>query len=108
MEKLKVNFGLAQQGHIQTIEKMLDQNGYGESSWEKIGKAIHWQPETAMRHYIKYLRNERLKPENDSKSAPDEPKHTLKLNHWSENKGEYEEGLICGLNCGCKDLECKF
>ena len=43
----QVRFGLKQQGHLPTIEKMLKNN----ATWEEIGKAINWDPETAKEHY---------------------------------------------------------
>jgi hypothetical protein len=42
-----VVFGLQQQGHIPTIEKMLKEG----ATWEEIGKEIGWCPETAKEHY---------------------------------------------------------
>lgn len=48
-----VAFGLVQQGHIQTIEQMLQNN----SSWAEIGKQIGWCPKTAEQHYTTYLKN---------------------------------------------------
>ncbi len=53
---LKMSFGLEQQGHISTIEKIIDDLGCNEYAWEKIGKEIGWCPNTASHHYIKYLR----------------------------------------------------
>ena len=68
-QKIKIAFGLVAQGHIQTIEKMIseysennEQNKEGidlsHSSflWDKIAKTIGWHKETAMLHYISYLR----------------------------------------------------
>lgn len=57
MEELlnaKVLFGLAAQGHIGTIEKMLKDN----KSWDEIGDAIGWCPITAKKHYGWYLERE--------------------------------------------------
>jgi len=55
----KIKFGLEQQGHIQTIEKMLNEFGSAKSEyiWEKIGKEIGWCPRTASLYYLEYLRN---------------------------------------------------
>lgn len=55
---LKIQFGLEQQGHIATIEKMLEEFGSATSEhiWEKIGKAIGWDGKTAAFYYIEYLR----------------------------------------------------
>lgn len=55
---LKVQFGLEQQGHIPTIEKMLTEFGSARSEyiWRKIGKEIGWEYTTAAFHYIEYLR----------------------------------------------------
>jgi hypothetical protein len=61
MEKkgVKIKFGLEQQGHIDTIEKMLDEFGSATSEyiWEKIGKEIGWCHKTAAFYYIEYLRS---------------------------------------------------
>ena len=58
---LKVLFGLEQQGHIATIEKILNEFGSATSEyvWEKIGKEIGWCPNAAARRYIEYLRDTR-------------------------------------------------
>ncbi len=53
---LKIKFGLEQQGHIPTIERMLDATGSNEYTWKKIGEEINWCPNTAAYYYIKYLR----------------------------------------------------
>lgn len=55
---LKITFGLEQQGHIPTIEKMLDEFGSARSEyvWEKIGKEIGWCHKTAAFWYCEYLR----------------------------------------------------
>ena len=55
---LKISFGLEQQGHIATIERMLNEFGSATSEyvWEKIGKEIGWSPNTAACYYIEYLR----------------------------------------------------
>ena len=45
-----IKFGLYAQGHIPTIEKML-QDG---KSWEEIGSKISWLPESAQKHYEEY------------------------------------------------------
>ena len=60
----KIVFGLEQQGHIPTIERILDE--FGSSSeyvWEKIGKEIGWCPQTAAYYYIDYLRKKRKENE---------------------------------------------
>ena len=44
-------FGLEAQGKIPVIERMLASG----ASWEEIGRAIGWCPETAERHYSWYL-----------------------------------------------------
>lgn len=44
-------WGLKAQGHIPTIEKMLDQG----SGWNDIARSIGWETETAKRHYHAYL-----------------------------------------------------
>ena len=53
---MSIKFGLEQQGHIETIERMLEDLGSNEYSWKKIGKEIGWCPETACYHYVWYLR----------------------------------------------------
>ena len=42
-----VLFGLKQQGHLPTIERMIEDG----ATWEEIGKEIGWCPETAKEHY---------------------------------------------------------
>lgn len=55
---LKVQFGLVQQGHIPTIEKILSkESALSEHTWQKIGKEIGWDYKTAAFYYIDYLRN---------------------------------------------------
>jgi len=56
-KNLKIAFGLEQQGHIPTIERILEECGCNEYAWQKIGKEINWCPKTASYYYIKYLRN---------------------------------------------------
>lgn len=53
---MNVKFGLEQQGHIQTIERILDEYGVNEYAWNKIGKEIGWDANTACYFYVKYLR----------------------------------------------------
>jgi hypothetical protein len=57
-KNLKISFGLEQQGHIPTIEKILNEfaSARSEYLWEKIGKEIGWDSYTAMRYYLEYLR----------------------------------------------------
>jgi hypothetical protein len=67
---LKVVFGLEQQGHIQHIQKRLnDFGGWSYHAWREIGKEIGWEPLTAACHYHQYLseRNnyQALKEENE-------------------------------------------
>lgn len=54
---LAVKFGLEQQGCIETIERILDDLGSNEHSWEKIGKEIGWCPRAACNYYVTYLRS---------------------------------------------------
>ena len=49
---VKVKFGLEQQGHISTIEEMLDRH----CSWDEINKAIGWAGDAANKSYIRHLR----------------------------------------------------
>ena len=53
---LQIKFGLEQQGHIETIEAILDDLGSNDYSWEKIAKQIGWCKNAARDHYIMYLR----------------------------------------------------
>ena len=53
---VKIVFGLEQQKHIETIERILSELGSNEYAWEKIGKEIGWCPKTACYHYVSYLR----------------------------------------------------
>lgn len=54
---VKVKFGLEQQGHIPTIEKMLLDWGRSDYYiWQKIGKEIGWCPLTACSWYLEYVR----------------------------------------------------
>lgn len=53
-----VVFGLARQGHIPIIEKMLAEG----CSWDAIGEIIGWCPRTAREHYERYAQ---LKALND-------------------------------------------
>ena len=46
-----VLFGLQQQGHISTIERMLKD----DASWEAIGEEIGWCPKTAKEHYERHV-----------------------------------------------------
>lgn len=45
-------FGLKAQGHIPTIERLLDEG----VNWEEIGRAIGWCPRTAREHYERHAR----------------------------------------------------
>lgn len=56
-KKLTVKFGLEQQGHIPTIERILNELGSNEYAWQTIGKEIGWCHKTAAYWYIDYLRN---------------------------------------------------
>ena len=47
MGNMPVVFGLKNQGHIPTVEKMLKEG----KSWGEIGKALNWDGETARQHY---------------------------------------------------------
>lgn len=48
---MKIAWGLEAQGHIPTIEEMLDHG----SGWDDIARSIGWEPDTARRHYHAYL-----------------------------------------------------
>lgn len=47
----KILFGLEAQGHIPTIEHMLNK----DCSWDEIGKEINWIGDTVKEHYKEYL-----------------------------------------------------
>ncbi len=55
---LTIAVGLQQQGHIPTIEKILDEMGSTTLAWERIGKEINWVPQAACRDYVDYLREQ--------------------------------------------------
>lgn len=57
--KVKIKFGLIQQGHIETIESMLAKTGNNEYTWIEIGNKIGWCPKTACYHYIDYLKEKK-------------------------------------------------
>lgn len=52
-------FGLVAQGHIPTIAQMI---GTGKT-WQEIGTAIGWDPQTAKQHYDWHLEAAREKPQ---------------------------------------------
>jgi len=52
---LIIKFGLEKQGHIPTIERLLNETGSNEYTWQKIGKEIGWCHTTAAYWYISYL-----------------------------------------------------
>ncbi len=59
-----LKFGLRAQGHIPTIERMLDDG----ASWDAIGKAIGWHPPTAKLWYERELQrslDEKRKAQNE-------------------------------------------
>lgn len=65
-QNMKITFGLEQQGHIDTIEKMIDEysterGGLSSSVhlWTKIANKIGWDCKIAMAHYIHYLRTQK-------------------------------------------------
>ena len=53
---MAAKFGLAQQGRIETIKKVLNELGSNEYAWQKIGKEIGWDPMVSCYQYVKYLR----------------------------------------------------
>ena len=67
---VKIQFGLEQQGHIATIERLLQEYGAGQLGWYKIGKEIGWCKDTACRHYLQYLlkKNRILKEPQNTQS----------------------------------------
>lgn len=50
--KTPVVFGLVNQGHVPTIERLLAEG----KNWDEIGSAIGWCPSTAREHYERHLR----------------------------------------------------
>jgi len=48
---VKIAFGLRQQGHIPTIERMLAEG----ADWDAIGREIGWCPQTAEQHWNWHL-----------------------------------------------------
>lgn len=47
---LQIKFGLRQQGHVPTVERMLAEG----ATWEAIGKAIGWCPVAAKNWYERF------------------------------------------------------
>lgn len=47
MGSAKFAFGLRQQGHLPTVERMLSER----ASWQEIGREIGWDPATAREWY---------------------------------------------------------
>jgi hypothetical protein len=48
-----VKFGLRQQGHVPTVERMLAAG----ATWPEIGRAIGWDGKAAQEWYERYERN---------------------------------------------------
>ena len=57
-------FGLKAQGHIPTIERMLE-NG---ATWKEIGKKIGWCPETAKEDYESYIERQHVQKRGEKKN----------------------------------------
>jgi hypothetical protein len=89
---LKVQFGLRQQGHLPTIEQMLKEG----KSWEEIGQAIRWDPETAKQWYhdeqLIVMVRDRLQEEFGAE-----------LRDWLNQVG----ALACTCNVGDKCIRCR-
>jgi len=51
LDRVTVCFGLEAQGHIPTIEWMLQEG----ASWREISQAIGWDPEAAAQHYLWHI-----------------------------------------------------
>ncbi len=49
---VQIQFGLEQQGHIPTVERMLAEG----KTWNEIGDAIGWHGPTAAKFYDMYLK----------------------------------------------------
>ena len=61
----RVLFGLKAQGHLPTIERMLE-NG---ATWEEIGKKIGWCPETAKEDYERHIEYQHVQKRGEDKDA---------------------------------------
>ena len=85
-KNMKIAFGLEAQGHIPTIDKMLD----GTNDWDTIAKEIGWVTETAMRCYILYLREQIKSLTSALDLAMKYAYHTEMCIWWSES------GCSCG------------
>lgn len=59
-----MKFGLEQQGHIETIESMLDQY----KSREEIESAIGWAGGAANEYYIRYLRKKVAEEQQEARN----------------------------------------
>ena len=75
VEEIKVQFGLEAQGHIKTIESIIQRWNkgskknspdkkpinmmYSKAVWDEIGSATGWCPLTAALKYFKYLENKK-------------------------------------------------
>lgn len=70
-KKVKVVFGLEAQGHLPTIERILNKWNdevdmtYSIHVWEEIGREIGWCPFTAALHYFNYM-NKKNKAEGNT------------------------------------------
>lgn len=88
---VKPVFGLAAQGHLPTIERMIDEN----KSWDDIGQAIGWCPKTAQRHYLQYLRQQQTKVQDGlDKAGPAARRlmeHRRDCDRWWQSLGQYHE-----------------
>ena len=92
-KEVKIKFGLEQQNHIETIESILSDLGSNEYSWQKIGKEIGWDSNTACYHYVRYLHEKWKIPANGE--LPLEKKDVIFIS--SEDKkyiGTYENEMF--------------
>jgi len=56
---VKALFGLEAQGHIDTIERILNEHNWSNDwIWSLIGKEIGWAPSTACAFYVTHLRDQ--------------------------------------------------
>ena len=53
---VQIQFGLEQQGHIPTVERMLAEG----KTWDEIGDAIGWHGPTAEKFYDMYLKRKKF------------------------------------------------
>jgi hypothetical protein len=73
LENSPIAFGLVQQGHIPTIERMLAAG----ASWKEIGNEIGWMADSAYDHYSKYVQG--LPPYRNTNPPTSQPAELSEL-----------------------------